>query len=99
LLSKKMKPIWLAPPSSAAASASPVLRPHILMSRVMTGEVARNRRRVEAAGLLESDRLQRVAVALEPGLGLVGFRAEFAAQLPEARAVVHLLQMRHLMGD
>src|SRR5690606_7565897 len=35
---KKMKPTWLAPPSSAAAMASSVFSPHILMSIAMASQ-------------------------------------------------------------
>ena len=48
---------------------------------------------------LETDRLQRSAIALQPCLAAFRAGTELFAQLPELRTVVHLLQVRDLVGN
>ena len=47
---------------------------------------------------IKVDGVQLGAVALQPGFRFVHVRAEALAQRPEFRTVVHLAQMRNLMG-
>ena len=48
---------------------------------------------------LKPDRLQLVSVSFKPLLALVRIRTEFVAKCPKIGRMVHLFEMRDLMGD
>ena len=51
-----------------------------------------------AALILDAVAMQVVAVGVEPGLGALDMTADPADHPPEPRRMVHLDEMRHLMG-